>query len=108
MNKLFVKFHQTYVFGITIINIFSCTFEMQKFPHFCPLQKLHEALIEEVHEHLYWRWTREVLSLRRQGSGRDSSNALVRAGSDRASATTKADKARKNLLEMMTSPGKNR
>lgn len=74
----------------------------------CPLQKLHEALIEEVHEHLYWRWTREVLSLRRQGSGRDSSTTLVRAGSDRVSATTKADKARKNLLEMMTSPGKTR
>ncbi|XP_063877986.1 exocyst complex component 4-like [Scylla paramamosain] len=69
-------------------------------------ERLHEALIEEVHEHLYRRWTREVLSLRRQGSGRDPATSLVRAGSDRASTTTKADKARKNLLEMMTSPGK--
>lgn len=74
----------------------------------CPLQKLVEALIEEVHEHLYWRWTREVLSLRRQGSGRDSSTTLVRAGSDRASATTKAEKARKNLLATMTNAGKTR
>ncbi|KAK8405086.1 hypothetical protein O3P69_001576 [Scylla paramamosain] len=39
-------------------------------------ERLHEALIEEVHEHLYRRWTREVLSLRRQGSGRDPCHQL--------------------------------
>ncbi|XP_071536353.1 exocyst complex component 4 isoform X2 [Panulirus ornatus] len=70
-------------------------------------EKLHEALIEELHKHLYQRWTKEVLALRRQGSGRDSTNTLTRAGSDRASlGTGKSDKARRNLLEMMTTPNK--
>ncbi|KAK7083034.1 Exocyst complex component 4 [Halocaridina rubra] len=70
-------------------------------------EKLHENLIEELHKHLYQRWTKEVLALRRQGSGRDSANALTRAGSDRASlGTSKADKARKNLQEMMATPNK--
>ncbi|XP_042242487.1 exocyst complex component 4-like isoform X2 [Homarus americanus] len=70
-------------------------------------EKLHEVLIDELHKHLYQRWTKEVLALRRQGSGRDSTNTLTRAGSDRASlGTGKADKARKNLLEMITTPVK--
>nr|XP_045594627.1 exocyst complex component 4-like isoform X1 [Procambarus clarkii] len=72
-------------------------------------EKLHEGLIDELHKHLYQRWTKEVLALRRQGSGRDSTNTLTRAGSDRASlGTGKSDKARKNLLEMMTTPNKNK
>lgn len=50
-----------------------------------------------------------MLALRRQGSGRDSATTLTRAGSDRTSlGTGKADKARKNLLEMMTSPNRMR
>ncbi|XP_037788643.1 exocyst complex component 4-like [Penaeus monodon] len=70
-------------------------------------EKLHDTLIEELHRHLYQRWTKEVLSLRRQGSGRDSSHTLTRAGSDRASlGTGKADKARKNLFEMMAPTNK--
>ncbi|KAK8729890.1 hypothetical protein OTU49_008375 [Cherax quadricarinatus] len=70
-------------------------------------EKLHEGLIDELHKHLYQRWTKEVLALRRQGSGRDSTNTLTRAGSDRASiGTGKSDKSRKNLLEMMTTPNK--
>ncbi|KAK4309465.1 hypothetical protein Pmani_018910 [Petrolisthes manimaculis] len=72
-------------------------------------ERLHDTLIEELHKHLYQRWTREVLALRRQGSGRDSATTLTRAGSDRTSlGTGKADKARKNLLEMMTSPNRMR
>ncbi|XP_068208979.1 exocyst complex component 4-like isoform X1 [Palaemon carinicauda] len=70
-------------------------------------EKLHENLIEELHRHLYQRWTKEVLALRRQGSGRDSANTLTRVGSDRTSlGTSKADKARKNLQEMMSTPNK--
>ncbi|CAL4123115.1 unnamed protein product, partial [Meganyctiphanes norvegica] len=70
-------------------------------------EKLHSTLIEELHVHLYQRWTREVLALRRQGSGRESMQALSRTGSDRASiGTGKADKTRKNLMEMMLTPTK--
>ncbi|KAB7505297.1 Exocyst complex component 4 [Armadillidium nasatum] len=67
-------------------------------------ERLHETLLEDLHKHLYQRWTKEVLSLRRQGSGRDSFNSFSRAGSDRMSSgttNTKSEKARKNLLEML-------
>ncbi|RXG52254.1 Exocyst complex component 4 [Armadillidium vulgare] len=63
-----------------------------------------KTLLEDLHKHLYQRWTKEVLALRRQGSGRDSFNSFSRAGSDRMSSgttNTKSEKARKNLLEML-------
>ena len=69
------------------------------------MQRLHETLLEELHKHLYQRWTKEVLALRRQGSGRESLNTFSRAGSDR---TSRTDKTRKNLMEafMMTTTNK--